>query len=472
MSNSLSKLKPLKKNTSLTFRLLSFVGLVTVIIFLGFGLYIENTAREHFLEQDHTELKITIKSLEKQIQTVTEQKRLTEHLDIIMSTHPDIFAYVESIQGKVYLANDYEGDIGSFLKDQIQQQQVDYQQLQMWLKGDNHYRILASSIKNYQNQSVTIIVGMNIDFHRHYLQMFRQNLWVGAVIACLLMIGLSWLIVRHGLKPIGVISHQIQNITTDQLNTRLVYDSVPAELNSLVHSFNLMLENIEEVFKRQSQFSSDIAHELRTPITSLMMQTEISLSKSRTLEEYKDILYSNLEELAYLTKMINDMLFLAKATKEQMLLNKTTINLEKELMALIEYFEPLAEEANVGFNIQGKAPLIEGDRSMIQRMLSNLLSNAIKYAKPQTQIDIQFAELANYGLVSITNIIDKPLSAEQLERVFDRFYRADFDRDRNKGGVGIGLSIVKSIIDIHQGKITLTKDDQQLTFSLSLKIKL
>lgn len=472
MNKNTTALSHHKKTPSLTLRLLLFVGLATVAIFLGFGWYIESTADEHFLQQDHNELQTTAQTLQKTIQSTQNKEELLNRLILIMSSHPDVFAYIENASGENYFINLQHSNIQALISKQKQQGLQSIQTLQTWQQGSNHYRVLVNHMKEKQQNLITVIVGMDINFHQHYLKTFRQNLWIGALVACILMIILSYLLVKKGLKPIQTISHNIQSITTEHLNTRLNDKAAPSELRSLIHSFNTMLEDIEDVFKRQSQFSADIAHELRTPISSLMMQTQIMLSKPRSTEMYQDTLYTNLEELERLSKMINDMLFLSKTTKGQTPLNVVTIDLAEELHALIEYFEPLAEDAEVHFLQKGAATPITGDKLMLQRALSNLLSNAIKYAKKHTTILITLSEQENDSCITLRNVMEKPLSQEQLCHIFDRFYRADTARERKNNGTGIGLSIVKSIIDMHQGKIQVQMEDGNIIFTLKLKKQL
>jgi len=139
------------------------------------------------------------------------------------------------------------------------------------------------------------------------------------------------------------------------LNTRLSPKTLPKELTDLAVSFNEMLERMKDAFLRLSNFSADIAHDLRTPVTSMMTQTQVALSRSRSIDEYREILYSNIEEYEHMAQMINDMLLLAKADNDPGNLNPTQVNLASEVNILFEYYEAWAEEPGVTLKLEGTA---------------------------------------------------------------------------------------------------------------------
>lgn len=165
----------------------------------------------------------------------------------------------------------------------------------------------------------TLYIALSIDFHLHYINDLMNKLIMTASVISILIVFIVLLAVHKGHAPIRSVSRQIQNITSKDLDVRLDPQTVPIELEQLVLSFNHMIERIEDVFTRQSNFSADIAHEIRTPITNLITQTEIALSQSRSQKELEDVLYSNLEELTRMAKMVSDMLFLAQADNNQLI---------------------------------------------------------------------------------------------------------------------------------------------------------
>ncbi|STS88050.1 sensor kinase CusS [Klebsiella variicola] len=205
---------------------------------------------------------------------------------------------------------------------------------------------------------------------------------------------------------------------------RLDPQAVPIELERLALSFNHMLERIEDVFTRQSNFSADIAHEIRTPITNLVTQTEIALSQSRSQQELEEVLYSNLEEFSAMSRMVSDMLFLAQADNNQLIPEQQALDLAEEVHKVFEFFEAWAEEKAVALRFVGSHCRVMGDPLMLRRAISNLLSNAIRYTPAGQAVTIQLSESAETIRLVVENP-GTPIAAEHLPRLFDRFYRVD-----------------------------------------------
>jgi two-component system heavy metal sensor histidine kinase CusS len=227
-----------------------------------------------------------------------------------------------------------------------------------------------------------------------------------------------------------------------------------------------MLARLDDSFRRLSAFSSDIAHELRTPISNLMTQTQVALSSARGNDEYKEVLYSSLEEYERIAQMVGDMLYLAQADNGLLKPGLEEVNLANETQDLFDYFEAWAEERGVSLAQTGSAT-VPGDRLMLRRALSNLISNAIQHTSPGKTVQISLVRHGGQATVSVENPgMDIPV--EHLPRLFDRFYRVDPSRQRKGDGVGLGLSIVKSIVDAHGGSITVMSADQTTRFQLTL----
>ena len=228
-----------------------------------------------------------------------------------------------------------------------------------------------------------------------------------------------------------------------------------------------MLERIEDVFKRQSNFSADIAHEIRTPITNLVTQTEIALSQTRSQKELEDVLYSNLEEFGRMSKMVSDMLFLAQADNNQLIPEKKALNLADEVGKVFDFFEAWAEEREVGLRFEGHACWVSGDPLMLRRAMSNLLSNAMRYTPKGESVTVRVKEADDLVQIVVENP-GTPIPPQHLPRLFDRFYRVDPSRQRKGEGSGIGLAIVKSIVIAHHGKVSVTSNPYVTRFILTL----
>ena len=334
--------------------------------------------------------------------------------------------------------------------------------------GWRGFRRLLSFLdgKTLVPQNYRIVAAIDMDFHIHFLENFRRSLWMIMVLAGAVTLLAAWYGVRQGHAPLRELSATMSDIQADRLHVRLDPNTVPRELQNLVCSFNHMIGRLEDSFVRLSYFSADIAHELRTPLTNLITQTQVGLGKSRSLEEYRELLYSNLEEQERLTKMVNDMLWLAQSEHGLLKPVWEPLDLAREVRELFDFFEALAEEKHIQLVLEGKAPIIQGDRAMLRRALSNLLSNAIRHTPVGRSVLIRLDSSGEgRALLSVQNP-GPEIPAEHLLRIFDRFYRVDPSRQRQSEGAGLGLAIVKSIVEAHEGNIAVISERGVTRFTI------
>jgi two-component system heavy metal sensor histidine kinase CusS len=198
-----------------------------------------------------------------------------------------------------------------------------------------------------------------------------------------------------------------------------------------------MLGRLEDAFVRLSNFSADIAHELRTPVSNLLTHTEVVLTKKRDLDAYEENLYSNLEDLKRMSRMIDDMLFLAKADNGLIVPEQIDVDLSELVSKLFEYYQFLAEDRGIQLTLQGRGK-VRGDRLMIDRALSNLLSNALRYTPEGNEISVQIEQTPETVTLSVRNS-GVTIDPQHIGKIFDRFYRADPAR-REGGPSNAGLA--------------------------------
>jgi len=227
-----------------------------------------------------------------------------------------------------------------------------------------------------------------------------------------------------------------------------------------------MLARLEGAFQRLSDYSADIAHELRTPISNLMTQTQVALSRPRTSAEYQDTLASNLEEYERIARMVGDMLFLAKAEEHALAHATEAVELAHEADALRDFYEALAEERGIRIQRTGEAT-VRGDRLMLRRAVSNLLSNALRHTPDGGRIALHIETGPDSVRLMVSNE-GEPIPPDQLERVFERFHRASPRRDRHGEGAGLGLAITRSIVRAHGGEIAARSEGGVTTLSITL----
>jgi len=455
--------------TSLTARLTLLFIAVATVVFLAFGWIIGRSLESHFGTEDIKELKGIAEAVDQSLTTLQSNHDLTrvnQRFDDILVGHHGALLHIHDASKKTLYASPGL-DLAAIPLPAPEQ--LTKGSVQQWKDNKHNYRVFIqqmSGAASLSNGPYTVVIAVATDFHLHFLRDFRRTLWLMVVCGIAVMGVLGWAVVRHGHRPLRHMIDKISRISTNELNTRLDPGTVPAELSELAISFNELLQRMEEAFIRLSNFSADIAHELRTPATNLMTQTQVALSQARSVTEYQEILYSNMEEYERMAQMIGDMLFLAKADNGLNPPNTDDINLENEVRNLFDYYEAWAEESGVALALNGSAD-IKGDQLMLRRTLSNLLSNAIRHTPPGNSVTVQLEQSSNDVVIVIQNP-GAVIPAEHLDRLFDRFYRIDPSRQRSGEGAGLGLAIVKSIVEAHGGKITALSDETSTQFRIIL----
>ena len=258
---------------------------------------------------------------------------------------------------------------------------------------------------------------------------------------------------QRGMKPLAEITKAAERITASQLHERIDVAHWPQELVSLARAFDEMLDRLEDSFSRLSQFSADLAHELRTPINNLCGEAEVALSKPREVHEYREILASSLEEYDRLSRMMDSLLFLAKADSAQTMIKSLTIDAPTEIKKVIAFYEALAAEQDVRVACEGDGT-VDADPILFRRAISNLLSNALRYTPSGGKITFSIHHVDS-GIEVICRDSGIGIAQEHLPKIFDRFYRISPSRNAKTEGAGLGLAIVKSIVDLHRGKIAV-----------------
>lgn len=271
------------------------------------------------------------------------------------------------------------------------------------------------------------------------------TLLMGSVFALLL----GNFIAKKGLTKIQALQKNMEAISAQALNERLALEDWPRELKPLGRCFNNMLDRLEGVFVQLSQFSSDIAHELRHPIHCLMQITELELSKPTLTEAYETIFMEYMSELNQLSKVIEQLLFLARSEHNQIALNQQEASVQTLVHKLYEFYQVLAEEKNITLLAEGDA-LLAVDPILFQRIIGNLLTNAIQHTPEGGKILIKTETIATNTVQIIVQDTGVGIEEKHLSKLCDRFYRVDSTRQHH-GGLGLGLAIVKSIVALHGG---------------------
>ena len=318
--------------------------------------------------------------------------------------------------------------------------------------------------------------------HHQYLLQFNRQLSLILFAITLLLVSIATLSVYWGFAPLSTIVQRMKGIHPERLSERVIVSDMPLELRPLAESYNSMMAKLESNFESLSRFSDNIAHELRTPIATLITQTQVMLNKPREEEEYVEQLHQQHDTLEQLSAMINNMLLLAKTQKGLSDSQVTTVDTEVLINKLLDYFEMIAEDRKITFVKLGDFKAVLGDEGLLQRLFANLLSNAIYYAASNSVVTISATvntpntSVNNYKMleddqsntqtakqswleITFTNLLEKPLNQSEADRLFERFYRHD-KTSQHHSGSGLGLSIVQAIANAHKGTVNITNKDE------------
>ncbi|WAT01339.1 heavy metal sensor histidine kinase [Rouxiella chamberiensis] len=309
-----------------------------------------------------------------------------------------------------------------------------------------------------------IISGRLMTERTHILAIYREQIILLALAAAAMTALLAYLIARRGLSPLRHLAGQTASIGIKNLSVRIDNRQAPRELSALIDSFNQMLDRLEISFTQLSQVSADMAHDLRTPIGNLLGQTEVALSQRRSVDYYEKLLGSNFEELLRLSKMTDNMLFLARAEHAFHAIERVSLDIADEFYRMSEYFEGPADERGLFFILRGEGR-VWADPELLRRALANLIANALRYADAGSEIVLESEPQKEGVKISVVNR-GATIDAHHLARLFDRFYRADPSRNTAAQSSGLGLAIVRSIVQLHHGQCHVTSENGETRFSL------
>jgi two-component system heavy metal sensor histidine kinase CusS len=444
------------RRLSLSSRLALLFAACTAVVSLFAGVLFSRASEAHFVELDQQLLDGKLIGLRRAlhyIQSSESEIRLADEL----SRQADLSLRITGSDGKRW----YDSSTG--LPEDLPHQPG----LSTVSDEGTDYRVLNAPLYLDKPDSPQLTLLLDITHHQHFLQRMQRLIWLTVGLSALATALLGAWAARSGLRPLRRMSAIASGVSAQSLNARLPEENMPSELTDLAHSFNAMLGRLDDSFQRLSAFSADIAHELRTPLSNLLTHTQVTLTRPRALEDYREALHSNLEELQWMAQLVNDMLYLAKADHGLLTPNREPLELAEEVDVLLEYFAPLAEDARVALSREGSARM-EGDRSMLRRALSNLLDNALRFTPADGEIRVRIADQLNGLSLTIENSGDG-IDQALLPRLFDRFYRADPARQEGSSEhAGLGLAITQSIIRAHGGQIHCESDEGLTRFVIEL----
>ena len=312
------------------------------------------------------------------------------------------------------------------------------------------YLLATTPVEADSGQMWLIYAAEDLTQSYEILAAFRKRLLLVLFAAILASSLTGWWLVRRGLAPLRAMSSTIEQIDAHRLSSRIGQQSWPSDLRALAHSFDAMLHRLEAAFDQLSRFSSDLAHEFRSPITNLVAAASVMLARERTASEYQETLAVVVEDGERLSRMVSSMLFLARADNAKQALRPEPLSTAQEFRKLIEAFEASADEQGVLLRARGDSG-VTADPMLLRRALSNLIINALHHTPSGGSIELDAIKTPN-GVEIRVRDTGSGIPGQHLPHVFDRFYRADPARSSSES-TGLGLAVVKSIVELHGGEV-------------------
>lgn len=458
------------KLNSLTFRLSFLFAMTAIVLLAGTGTFLYHFLHNELMKRDHEELLGKVDLFRHQLSTVDTPRRImaapSQFRDVIIG-HPHLRLALMDEPGNVLLSSANWTPAAELLRNTVASDSTPTDAAIAMPSASYPYHSIAAwgALGDHRSSRVRIVLALEADEAQSLLARYRKTLLVTMLLSTIAAASLGFFIARRGLRPLHTMAGTASEISATHLQKRLSVADAPAELKELATAFNAMLGRLHRSFDRLSDFSSDLAHELRTPINNLMGQTQVALSRTRDAEEYRTVLESNLEEHERLARMIRDMLFLAKADNALEPLMTEYVDLRAELDKITEFYQMLADENGLRIVASGNGT-ISADRILVQRAIGNLISNAIRHSPPDGEIRVMVTPTSESVELHVSNQ-GPGIAGDHMARIFDRFYRADHARGRGDMGSGLGLAIVKSIMELHGGQVGVeSQPDQHTTFTL------
>lgn len=430
------------------------------------------------------------KSIDAKLQSIAQvlSSSMTESHN--QSVFGNFERYLENVlgrkpKGKFVQIIDTSGKIGAKMNDiETGTVPASFNSLEKALKGEIVYETIGErrprlrmitvpimeNKESKDNKKVTgiIQVGTSLEDFDETMTKLLIILVIGIPASLFATVLLGYFMAKKTLKPVDQIRKAAVKISSTNLDERIDVKGRKDELSRLAETFNAMINRLKESFARINQFSLDVSHELKTPLTILKGETEVALRKDRDKEEYKRLLVSSLEEVDRMTKIIDDLLLLSKSDPKNVRLNLEDISLKDLIVEICLDMQIFAEKKGIDLSMGDLGDVrIMGDELKLRRMLLNIVENGIKYTQSGGKVVVSSSVDDGHVRIDVQDN-GAGIAKEDINYVFDRFYQADRSRKR-EGGSGLGLSISKWIAEAHKG--TIHVESQPMSGSLfSIKL--
>lgn len=452
---------------SLSVRLTLYTFLLTYLLLIGcWGVVYFSINRELFFRDQET-ISDRLKTIQNLMQIEShEPTRLIRRVEMEWPNRPFERIYVRILDGDKKLITETPG-LNSQYEDILQA----FPPEATPLAAQNPLQKVNVNSRIFEVGSFVVAIAEDGLQTRRYIQValertseerllstLRESLVFVLVFGLIGSLWIGRMTVFQTLKSIREISETARKVSLAGLTERVDVRALPSEFEELALTLNEMLQRLEESFLRLGRFSEDMAHELRTPLNNLLGSLEVGLTKKRSIDEYESLIVSCIEECTRLKRIIDSLLFIARAAQPTQELQKQNLNPIAEIEDILSFYEASAEKKNLRlqFTHAGEFSL-SAERVLFQRALGNLLSNAIRHSPEGGRIEVRAEKVDDFVRVQVQDG-GEGISPELLPRVGERFFRAEASRSTSSGGHGLGLSIVKSIMEVHKGRLEVASE--------------
>ena len=452
---------------TLTARLTLLYSGLSLLVLYGLGIIVMQANDAHFVELDRSFLADKVSLVKQVVATSENLPQLQQRLGELQQSHTGFYLRLEQASDLLLggSENPFPADLSAANSGPTRAFTTrDWRWDGEELRGSSVF-IDPPAFQLGQPPPLRLLLATDTHHHTHFMDDLRHSVMAYLLIAALASGLVAWWAARRGLAPLRDMRERARRVTAHQLDERMPEDSVPVEMAELARELNTMLARLQNDFQRLSDFSSDLAHELRTPISNLLTQTQVTLAQQRDAAAYRDTLASNAEEFQRLGRMVSDMLLLAKTEHGLALPHREPIALREQVQALFDFYDVVADERGISLVLEGEATA-HGDKLMLRRAISNLLSNAIRHAPERSKVVVLLGQTTHEASLCVENA-GPIIAPEHLPRLFDRFYRVDKSRlHLASDGTGLGLAITQAIMAAHGGSVTAESSTEQTRFCL------
>lgn len=461
----------MRAQPSLLWRLTALFSLLSVAVVSGFAVLVVRANEQHFLDLDHATLLDKSQLIAEILQHASSPTEAQSRLGDALGSSPEMHALVQRASGETFFQSPHYPRSAHDPLSAPANNRTAMGSPTAASAHDGSGRtvewVTQAQAPFAAGERFQVTTVLETAHHDNFMVELQRRLIAYSALAMLVATALAALAARRGLKPLRTMQEKAQQVSGHRLKARMPIESVPLEFAQLAQDLNQMLERIDDDVQRLIAFSSDLAHELRTPINNLLTQSQVALATPREAAAYRDILGANVEELQHLARTVADMLYLAKTERGVDWPHREQVEAEVEVTRVFDFYEALAEDRGLQLEQHGAATVF-ADRLMLRRALSNLLSNAIRHASSPSTVEVWIDGDAVATRLAVRNQ-GPTIAPDVLPLLFERFYRGDTARTHpHVEGTGLGLAITRAIAQAHGGDIGVTSVNGTTVFTLSL----